>query len=374
VSKKSKKKISLFIPSMRGGGAEKVFLNLSKGFLEKGHEVDLLLAQKEGEYLNEINEEINVVDLGSRRLLFAVLPLIKYLKKGNPDVLISGMSHVNIISLLAKMFSRVDTDIIVTEHNPYPLGRRDISLVKKLVTKMLMRLFYPSAKTVVTVSRYVRDNLIEAIGISINNFRVIYNPMDLEEIRERSKEQTNHKWLRKKELPIILGVGRLTEEKDFPTLVKAFAKVRKKLDAKLIILGEGERRGDLEQLILNLGLEEDVDLPGFVKNPYSYMAASDVFVLSSLYEGFGNVLVEAMACGTSVVSTKCPGGPSEILENGKWGELVPVEGIEPMANAIMKAILNQAKDQNIRERSEKFSLSEIVDSYLGILDKVKVRK
>jgi len=369
VSKKSKKKISLFLPSLRGGGAERVFLNLAKGFAERGFSVDLILAQKEGAYLDKVPEGVKIVDLNSRRILYSLFPLVRYLKKEQPDVLISGMSHVNIISLLAKMFSRVDTDIIVTEHNPYPLGRRDISLVKKLVTKMLMRLFYPSAKTVVTVSRYVRDNLIEAIGISINNFRVIYNPMDLEEIRERSKEQTNHKWLRKKELPIILGVGRLTEEKDFPTLVKAFAKVRKKLDAKLIILGEGERRGDLEQLILNLGLEEDVDLPGFVKNPYSYMAASDVFVLSSLYEGFGNVLVEAMACGTSVVSTKCPGGPSEILDKGKYGKLVPVGDVEAMEKAIIETLHNlKLSADELQKRASHFSVERATDRYLQLID------
>jgi glycosyltransferase involved in cell wall biosynthesis len=166
--------------------------------------------------------------------------------------------------------------------------------------------------------------------------------------------------------PVILAVGRLTLQKDFPTLIRAFARLRARRSARLVILGEGELRDELEALVAELGLTADVALPGFVDNPFSWMRGSALFVLSSAWEGFGNVLVEAMACGTPVVSTDCPSGPAEILENGKWGRLAAVGDAEALARAIAEA-LDDPNPPDVRARAAFFSVERSVDAYLAIL-------
>ncbi|NLO89188.1 MAG: glycosyltransferase, partial [Clostridia bacterium] len=187
---------------------------------------------------------------------------------------------------------------------------------------------------VVAVSQGVADDLVKTTGLMRELIKVIYNPIVTPELLEKAKESIGHPWFKPGQPPVILSAGRLTAAKDFPTLIHAFARVRAERLARLMILGEGEERPNLESLVRELGLESDVSMPEFVENPYAYMARAAVFVLSSAWEGFGNVLVEAMAVGTPVVSTDCPSGPAEILEGGKWGKLVPVGDVEKLAKAL----------------------------------------
>lgn len=361
-------KIALFIPSLRGGGAENIFLNLSKGLLDKGYLVDLVLCQRKGEYLTKVDERVVVVDLQSDRLLYALLPLFSYLKEQRPKVLISGIFHVNIISLLAVLLSGLKTSIVVTEHNPFSITQKKLGLFKRFVTRMLIKLLYPYAKAVVTVSQGVRDDLIKNVGVKKNNIRVIYNPIDVFDIQKKSQDAPDHKWLKNKTVPVILGVGRLTDQKDFPTLLRAFAKVQRQIDARLIILGEGEKRESLEALVEDLRLEEVVDLPGFVKNPYSFMGAADVFVLSSIHEGLPTVLIEALACGTPVVSTDCPSGPSEILENGKYGSLVLMRDPEALSNSILSMLESHLPEKVLQERASFFSIDQAIGNYTKLIE------
>ena len=182
----------------------------------------------------------------------------------------------------------------------------------------------------------------------------------------KSEEALDHPWFLPGEPPVILGVGRLTQAKDFPTLIRAFALVRKKHPARLMILGEGEERSKLETLVQELGLEKEVSLPGFVDNPYKYMKRAAVFVLSSKWEGFGNVLVEAMALGTPVVSTNCPSGPAEILENGRWGRLVPVGDVYALAEAIIET-LDEEHHPDVANRAKDFAVELAVEKYINVL-------
>jgi glycosyltransferase involved in cell wall biosynthesis len=202
----------------------------------------------------------------------------------------------------------------------------------------------------------------------MEKIKVIYNPVITPELFARAEEPLDHPWFRPGEPPVVLGVGRLTQAKDFPTLIRAFALVRKERPARLMILGEGEERPKLEALVRELRLEEDVALPGFVDNPYKYMKRAAVFVLSSRWEGFGIVLVEAMALGTPVVATDCPSGPAEILENGKWGRLVPPGDPEALAKAILDTLeggVSRVKaTTNVQKR---FSMIAIVEQYLKVL-------
>ena len=200
---------------------------------------------------------------------------------------------------------------------------------------LFMRLTYRSADTIIAVSNGVADDLSTMLKLKRNQINVIYNPVVSEHLIKNSREPVDHPWLTSNKVPVILGVGRLTEAKNFNALIHAFSIVVASIPARLIILGEGEQRDSLETIIDQLNLADQVDLPGFTNNPYPYMRCADLFVLSSIWEGLPTVLIEALSCGTKVVSTDCPSGPREILENGKWGTLVPVNNAEELANAMI---------------------------------------
>jgi glycosyltransferase involved in cell wall biosynthesis len=200
---------------------------------------------------------------------------------------------------------------------------------------MLEHYFYPWADAIVAVSKGVADDLARVARLPRDRIKVIYNPVVTEALFRKAEEPLEHPWFLSGCPPVILGVGRLTAAKDFPTLIRAFARVRESQLARLLILGEGEKRDSLEKLVRELRLERDVSMPGFMDNPYAYMRKSSIFVLSSCWEGLPNVLIEAMACGCQVISTNCPSGPEEILRGGHYGKLVPVGDAEALAKAIL---------------------------------------
>ena len=361
-------KIALFLPSLRGGGAERVMVNLARGFVERGLRVDLVLAKAEGPYLSQVPKEVRVVDLGARRVLYSLPGLVRYLRRERPQAMLSALNHANIVAIWAKLLARVQTRLVVAEHSTLSRSTENASSVRAKLLPFLIKTFYPYADAVVAVSRGVAEDLVTTTKLPMEKIKVIYNPVITPELFAKAEEPLDHPWFRPGEPPVVLGVGRLTQAKDFPTLIRAFALVRKERPARLMILGEGEDRPKLEALVRELRLEEDVALPGFVDNPYKYMKRAAVFVLSSQWEGFGNVLVEAMACGCPVVATDCPSGPAEILENGKWGRLVPPGDPEALAKAILdtveRGVSRVEAATNVQKR---FSMIAIVEQYLKVL-------
>jgi len=362
-----KYKLSLFSPSLYGGGAERVMINLARGFAEKGHKVDLVLTKAEGPYLSQVPENVRIIDLKSSRVLYSLPGLIRYLRQENPYVLLSALDHTNVVALWAKKLSRVPTRVVVSVHSTLSKASINATNTRARLTPALVRIFYPWADAVVAVSRGVADDLIKLTKLPQEKVHVIYNPIVTPELFAKAEETLDHPWFTPGEPPVILSVGRLTPAKDYPTLIKAFDLVSKEMPARLMILGEGEERPRLEALIKERGLEEDVTLPGFVDNPYKYMKHAAIFVLSSQWEGFGNVLVEAMALGTPVVSTDCPSGPAEILEGGKWGKLVPVGDIETLARAVMATLTNRIDSRSIADRAQIFGLDNIIRDYMEML-------
>ncbi len=363
-------KLAIFLPSLGGGGAERVMVNLAHIFAERGFKVDIVLAEAEGPYLREVHPKVRVVNLRSTRVIFSLFGLMRYLRRERPQVLLSALEHTNVVALLAQRLSGVSVRTVVGVHNT--LTRSTVNAQSLNVRSMPFWLWlsYPWAYAVTAVSEGVAKDLEHIVRLPREQVKVIYNPVVTPELLKKAHESLDtHPWFAANEPPVVLGVGRLTPQKDFPTLIKAFALVKHNLPARLMILGEGEDRPQLEVLVRDLGLEADVSLPGFVDNPFKYMRHAGVFVLSSLWEGLPTVLIEALASGATVVSTDCPSGPMEILEAGRWGRLTPVGDVAALAQAIQEALTdpNDSKEEAVQRARDRFGLNEVADRYLEVL-------
>lgn len=352
--------IAIFLPSLSGGGTERVMVTLANGFAASGKRVDLVLARAEGPYLTEVAADVRIVDLDKGRVLASLLPLARYLRRERPDAMLSALNYVNIVAILARELTPAYTRLFVSERAT--LARID-SAGSGTIVRRLMRTFYPMADGVIAVSQGIATELVAELGLSSAHVTAIANPVDVIGIEQLARERPQHPWLAPGQPPVILAVGRLAPQKDYPTLLAAFAQLRAQRDVRLIILGEGESRANLEERIASQGLAGSVALPGFQPNPYGWMAACDVYTLSSLFEGFPNALIQAMACGAKVVSTDCPTGPREILENGRWGRLVPVENKDTLARALSEALCDR-NPPDVVSRAKAFSKDRIVSSYL----------
>lgn len=343
-----------------------MMVTLANGFAERGHKVDLVLAKAEGPYLADVNNQVRVVDLGAGRVIRSLPRLVRYLRRERPSALLSALNHANVVAVAAHRLAGSEARLVVSERNTASVSRKNAESLRGRWMHHLMRWAYPRAVAVVAVSDGVGDDLAATIGLARDRIHTIYNPVVDERLLARSREPVSHPWFGPDTPPVILGVGRLTPQKDFATLIRAVARVRQGRDVRLMILGEGELRGELEGLLRSLGLEHDAALSGFVDNPFAYMRQAAVFVLSSRWEGLPGVLIQAMACRTPVVSTDCPSGPAEILENGRWGRLVPVGDAESLAEAIA-ATLDAKNHPNVARRAQDFGVERAVDGYLRVL-------
>lgn len=361
-----KARIALYVPSLRGGGAERVMVNLANGFAARGHPVDLIVAKAEGPYLEHLTEKVRLVDLKVGRVIKSLPGLVHYLRAEKPAVLLSAMGHANVVAAIARLASRAPTRVVISEHSNLSISRKNARSFWGRNMIWLMRWTYRRVDGVVTVSGGVADDLVEQLSLHKDEVAVVYNPIVDQSLVRLSGADPCHQWFESQDVPVILSVGRLEPPKDFPTLLEAFAKLRRSRDVRLVILGEGSLSSQLKELARRLGVSMNVDLPGFVDNPYAFMRKADLFVLSSAWEGFGNVLVEAMACGTPVVSTACPSGPDEILENGRWGRLVPVGDVDALA-AAMAATLDENEHPDVATRAGEFSVDRAVDGYLEVM-------
>ena len=364
------KRFALFIPALYGGGAERATLNLATGLAGQGHAVDLVLAQAEGAYLAQVPGSVRLVVLKTRRLralrTLASLPfLVRYLQRERPDALLATL-HANIVALWARRLAGIPRRVVISEQNTFSCGNQQTPRRYSLLMPRLLASFYPWADGIVAVSEGVADDLAHATGVPRGRIRVIHNPIVTPNLEAKAKAPLEHAWFEPGEPPVILAVGRLTAQKDFCTLIMAFARVRNTRPARLLILGQGEEREMLEGLVRQLGLEQDVSMPGFVTNPYAFMARAALFVLSSRWEGLPTVLVEALYCGAPLIATDCPSGPREILRDGQYGRLVPVEDAATLAQTIEEALDNKIPYPP-PESWHPYKLEMVVDQYLGML-------
>ncbi|GAB4275219.1 MAG: glycosyltransferase [Deferrisomatales bacterium] len=385
----TRRHIALFIYGLAGGGAQRRTVTLANGFAARGHRVDLVVVHAGGVPAQAPSPAVRVVALagpGIRALRAAgrwvnlrglatassTWPLARYLRRERPEVLLSAASHVNLVAVWARRLSGVPVPLVLRASNHpsgnlfrWPATQRPIRWALQAGASRI----YPWADAVVAVSQGVARQVVDLTGVSPERVTPIYNPVVDGELLAKSRQPVGHPWVRSPGAPVILGVGTLKLQKDFPTLVRAFARVRAHRPARLVILGEGRERGALEHLAASLGVARDVCLPGYTPNPFAWMARAAVFVLSSAWEGLPGALVEAMACGCPVVSTDCPDGPAEILDGGRYGPLVPVGDDRALAEAI-EGVLDAPPDRDgLRRRAaELCSVEPAVDRYLEVLE------
>lgn len=359
-------RLAIFLPSLAGGGAERAMLNLAHGLAGRGHQVDLVLARAHGPYLGTVSDRVRLVDLKAPRVLASLPGLTRYLRRERPRAILSALDYANIVSLWARRLSGVSCRMVVNEQNTMSHAAGQSTRRRQRLVPHLVRRFYPWADCVVGNSRGVVADLRRVTGMPVERIHMLHNPVVLPGLSARAAEALAHPWFAAGQPPVVLAVGRLTAQKDFPTLLRAFAAARQQREARLVILGEGPDRPMLEGMVKRLGLVDDVALPGFVHNPYAFMSRAALYVLSSRWEGLPTVLIEALFCRLPVIATDCPSGPREILAGGHYGRLVPVADTTAVAEALVAGLCGQIP-RPPAESWRPYSLDVVIDQYVDLL-------
>jgi glycosyltransferase involved in cell wall biosynthesis len=355
------------MPTLAGGGAERVMLTLARGFLQRGHSVDLIVVKAEGPLLADVPPGVQLVELRSRRVLYSIFRLAQYLRRERPAALLATLTNANAAAVIARWLSGQSTRVVIRQayHLTRGLEIEKFTVLEAALERLLVRWCYPWADRVVAVSAGVAVDLQTRPYLRRTSIHVAPNPVVTSELRRLVDMDIDHPWFHTGAPPVVLAVGRLTVAKQFDVLIRAFAQLRQRTNARLVILGEGEERQSLEGLVRQLGIADAVSLPGFVSNPFPAMAKSKVFVLSSAFEGLPGVLIQALACGTKVVATDCESGPREILDGGRFGRLVPVGNVDALADAIEAAIADPVAPP--QEACLPYTESSSVEAYLNLL-------
>ena len=362
---KRKVDVSCFVAELMPGGAQRAVVKLVNGFADRGLGVDLVLANKEGPHVEDVEATVRVIDLAAGRVVKAIPALSRYLRRERPGTLVSVLTHANLAAITARAMSRVKTRVMVVEQNTVTQVRSHLK--RDALLPALVRRSYAYADHVVAVSGGVANDLIANLGIPASRVSVIPNPVVDNDLDRAAMDSPNHQWFDGRAVPVFVAAGRLSKQKDFPTLIRAFDSLRKTMRARLIIMGEGEERPQLEKMIARLGLTDHVALPGYLSNPYSVMSRGAAFVLSSRWEGLPTVLIEAMACGCPIVATDCPSGPREILDGGRYGKLVPIGDSEALCKAMQEVLQHRPSASLFRQRAGQYSINDSVASYLRVL-------
>ena len=362
-------KIGFLLDNLAGGGAERMMLNLAVGF-SKEYDVVIYLVNKKGIYLKKVPDNIPIIDLHAKYGVKSVIHKLRRIYiKDSLDVLISTQDYINAVAVMASLGLKQRPKIILREASTP--SQRNVIKWRRIVYSWL----YKRADHLAAVSKGVKKDMIQVYNVNEPLISVVYNPVVNDELFENAQENVSHPWfMNSNNIPLIISMGRFHPLKRFEDVIDAFYLVREKQEAKLVIFGDYSKNMDYYNVLKNrvkqYNLEDYVYFPGFVENPFKYLSRASVFVLTSEYEGLPGVLIQALACGCQVVSTDCPSGPNEILENGKYGELIEIKDTNSLSKKI-ELVLKQprSKEENI-SRGKKYSVDNSVSIYKEIIKKV----
>jgi glycosyltransferase involved in cell wall biosynthesis len=335
------------------------------GIVARGIATDLVVIRRQGRFFSELDPRVNVVELPQKRTMTSIVGLKRYIDRRRPLAFFSNLTHTNVAAAIANSLARTRTRLILVERNEYSQNRTTKrGLVRAAYGAVPW--VYRRADIIGAVSDGVRADIARAVGIPDHRVALLHNPVITDDLPSLMQAPVDHPWLQGTGPGVILGIGRFSPQKNFPLLLEAFARVRQRRPARLILLGDGAGRAGLAQKARALGVADDVDMPGFDPNPFRYMARARLYVLSSDWEGLPTALIEAMACGCPVVATDCLGGPREILLDGELGPIVPRGDPAALAAAIEITLDNPGNPAARIERAQDFSLDKAVDRYLAI--------
>ena len=364
-------RIAVYMNDLTGGGSERTNLDLIHQWRSAGHAVTLLLHAKSGDLVQALPADLPVVAFNTRRSIADVPPLARYLRQNRPDILITSLDHNNIVGILAKLLSRTSTPIIMCQHNPFNTDASRMTSWTYHMLPTLYRLLSPLAAGIVAVSEGVAADFSRVTRRPLGHVTTIYNPIVGPSFEAKAAEAVNHPWLDDASEPVFMAAGRLVGQKNHAHLLLGFAKYCASGGiGRLMILGDGPLRAELEQQAAELGIAKRTAFMGFVQNPLPYIGRAAAFVLTSRYEGFGNVLVEALGLGTPVISVDCDYGPSEIVADGRFGRLGPNNDVDALAAAFSPNLRDLWPADMLRNRAEHFSAAASGRRYLDLMRKI----
>jgi glycosyltransferase involved in cell wall biosynthesis len=360
--------IAIFLATSGHSGVDRIMQNLIPEIASRGYRVDLLQVRGHGPYLHTLPPNVSRIDLGHHHTYNCLPALVRYLRRERPMVLLSDKDRVNRTALLARWLSATGTSLIFRLGTTISINLASRSVFERWQQRTSIGRLYRFSQRVLVPSQGVAEDLSRYTGLSLEKIRVVPSPGIPDDLFNRVLPLPHHPWFQEREMPVILSAGELGARKDFATLLRAFAILRARRPCRLVLIGRGKQRDLLLKLADTLGISEDVDLPGFVENPYPYMAHADLFAFTSRWEGLGLVLVEALALGTPVVSTDCPSGPSEILQQGRFGQLVPVGDAEALASAMEAALEDSRPRDFLQLAAQPYTVTAATDAYLQAMD------
>ncbi|MGM9506513.1 glycosyltransferase [Larkinella sp. GY13] len=363
-------KILLVYRDLTQGGVQRIIVHVANYLAIRGYEVTLLLGVVKGPYLDLLNENIKIISPDTKNRFYLLRYLISYLRSNKSDILFTGVPSFNILAIIAKYWSATDTKVVISEHSNTIEEFRMLPWSIYKLSFLFIPIFYRFADSIISVSSGVANDLSKFAKIPLKKISVIYNPAYNDHLLSEAEQNVEEIWLTSKDYPVIMGVGRLTDQKNFSALIDAVYNVSLRRKVKLIIVGEGHLHDELLYRINSYKMGSIAKLIGFKKNPVAWINKADVFVLSSKWEGFGVILVEALAAGTTIVSTDCKSGPAEILQNGKLGYIVPASDIDALAKKIEFAIDNPISKDLLIEGAKQYDENKIMKCYEEIFNKL----
>jgi len=367
VADPSAQRIGIFIEHLGSGGAEKVAVVLANGLAEKGFVVDLLMWDGGGPNLKDVSPQVAKFDFSAERpigVVRVVRLFMQYLRQKKPIVVFAHLEKSSLLAIIGGLlcgYRRIVPCIHIDLEAYASINHR----LRRRLLNCLVATFYHLAPQVIAVSEGVGRSARRLLSPFGPPVRVVYNGFDFAALRSKSQQPVKEAWLQNKTTPVVISCGRLQQQKAFEVLLRAFADLRQMTPVRLIILGEGPEHEALLSLARTLGVAEDVSLPGFVDNPIAWFAKSDLFVLPSRCEGHPLVLIEALVAGIPIISTDCSSGPNEILENGRFGTLVPVENAAALTEAMLQALkqLPVINKTEVARHLQKYSVEKMIAGY-----------